>query len=110
MPNAHDDVKWMEYAIDLSRRCPVTTGAFSVGAVIVSAGGDEIAFGFSRETDAKVRAEESALIKAEGLDLAGATIYSTLEPCSQRASRPKTCTQLILGTGISRVVTAWREP
>ncbi|HEU0128087.1 MAG TPA: dCMP deaminase, partial [Pseudonocardiaceae bacterium] len=39
-----------------------------------------------------------------------ATIYSTLEPCSQRKSRPRTCTQLILGAGIPRVVLAWREP
>jgi len=42
--------------------------------------------------------------------LARATIYSTLEPCSQRKSRPRTCTQLILAAGIPRVVTAWREP
>ncbi|MGH3838585.1 MAG: hypothetical protein ACRDSF_23260 [Pseudonocardiaceae bacterium] len=39
-----------------------------------------------------------------------ATIYSTLEPCSQRKSRPRTCTQLILAAGIPRVVVAWREP
>ena len=42
--------------------------------------------------------------------LAGATIYSTLEPCSQRNSRPRTCTQLIIASGIRRVVIAWREP
>ena len=42
--------------------------------------------------------------------LAGATIYSTLEPCSERKSRPRTCTQLIIASGIRRVVIAWREP
>ena len=54
--------------------------------------------------------------------LSGATLYSTLEPCSQRRSRPRSCTQLILATrsavnggdagdgGIRRVVVAWREP
>ncbi len=42
--------------------------------------------------------------------LATATIYSTLEPCSQRKSRPRTCTQLILEAKIPRVVIAWREP
>jgi diaminohydroxyphosphoribosylaminopyrimidine deaminase/5-amino-6-(5-phosphoribosylamino)uracil reductase len=33
-----------------------------------------------------------------------------MEPCSARASRPRSCTQLILAAGISRVVFAWREP
>jgi pyrimidine deaminase RibD-like protein len=42
--------------------------------------------------------------------LAGATIYTSLEPCSKRASRPTTCTQWILTSGVTRVVLAWREP
>ena len=69
--------------------------------------------GFSREGgDPLVHAEESALGKLAAGDprLAGATIYSTLEPCSQRKSRPRTCTQLIIAAGLRRVVIAWREP
>jgi pyrimidine deaminase RibD-like protein len=42
--------------------------------------------------------------------LGGATIYSSLEPCSTRASRPRSCTELILASSISRIVFAWREP
>ncbi len=38
------------------------------------------------------------------------TLYSSLEPCSARASRPRTCTELIIEAGIRRVVFAWREP
>ncbi|GAA0275896.1 hypothetical protein GCM10010302_11880 [Streptomyces polychromogenes] len=106
------DVTWMERAIELSRKCPPAEGAFSVGAIIVSAGGEELANGYSRETDAHVHAEESALAKLPADDprLAGATIYSTLEPCSERRCRPLTCTQLILRSPIGRVVIAWREP
>ena len=106
------DELWMRRASELTHRCPPSEGAYSVGAVIVDEAGAEIASGFSRETDAKVHAEESALAKVPAGDprLATATIYSTLEPCSQRASRPRTCTQLILDTGIPRVVVAWREP
>ncbi|KJY36252.1 dCMP deaminase [Streptomyces katrae] len=102
----------MERAIELSRKCPPAEGAFSVGAIIVSADGEELAHGYSRETDAHVHAEESALSKLPADDprLAGATIYSTLEPCSERRSRPLTCTQLILRSPIRRVVIAWREP
>jgi diaminohydroxyphosphoribosylaminopyrimidine deaminase / 5-amino-6-(5-phosphoribosylamino)uracil reductase len=37
-------------------------------------------------------------------------MYSTLEPCSQRKSRPRTCAQLILAAGIGRVVIVCLEP
>ncbi|MET9883785.1 hypothetical protein ABZZ20_11690 [Streptomyces sp. NPDC006430] len=33
-----------------------------------------------------------------------------MEPCSERRSRPLSCTQLILRSLIRRVVIAWREP
>jgi diaminohydroxyphosphoribosylaminopyrimidine deaminase / 5-amino-6-(5-phosphoribosylamino)uracil reductase len=107
-----DDRRWMDLAIDLAHQCPPSQGAYSVGAVIVDADGTEIARGYSRENDPHVHAEESALAKLPGKDprLRGATIYSTLEPCSQRKSRPRPCTQLILDAGIGRVVIAWREP
>ena len=37
-------------------------------------------------------------------------MYSSLEPCAARASRPVPCAELIIGSGIRRVVIAWREP
>src|SRR5262249_20886482 len=106
------DYEWMRVAIDLAHLCPPSPGAFSVGAVIVDQNGDEISRGYSRETDSHVHAEESALAKLSSGDprLKASTIYSTLEPCSQRKSRPRTCTQLILEAKIPRVVIAWREP
>jgi diaminohydroxyphosphoribosylaminopyrimidine deaminase / 5-amino-6-(5-phosphoribosylamino)uracil reductase len=106
------DRRWMDLAIDLAHLCPPSEGAYSVGAVIVDQEGNEIGRGYSREVDAHVHAEESALAKLAPDDprLPGATIYSTLEPCSQRKSRPRSCTQLILAAGIGRVVIAWREP
>lgn len=113
MTAAHrDDRHWMRRALELARRCPPAAGAYSVGAVVVDGRGREIACGYSRETDGAVHAEESALAKLRPDDarLAAATLYSTLEPCSRRASRPRSCTQLILAAGIPRVVFAWREP
>jgi diaminohydroxyphosphoribosylaminopyrimidine deaminase/5-amino-6-(5-phosphoribosylamino)uracil reductase len=107
-----DDIRWMKLAIDLAHLCPSKESAYSVGAVIVDGDGNEISRGYSRETDEHVHAEESALAKLASDDprLKTATIYSTLEPCSERKSRPLTCTQLILEAGIPRVVMAWREP
>jgi diaminohydroxyphosphoribosylaminopyrimidine deaminase/5-amino-6-(5-phosphoribosylamino)uracil reductase len=102
----------MRLAIELAHQCPPSPGAFSVGAVIVDQNGNEISRGYSRETDSHVHAEESALAKLSCGDprFAASTIYSTLEPCSQRKSRPRACVQLILEAKIPRVVIAWREP
>ncbi|MGW1345284.1 deaminase [Kribbella sp. NPDC002412] len=107
-----DDRLWLQQAIDLSRSCPTSPTAFCVGAIIVSAEGEVLATGYSRETDPHDHAEEIALTKIASDDprLRAATIYTSLEPCSKRASRPATCTQLIIAAGIPRVVLAWREP
>ena len=108
-----DDDRWMRLAVSLARQCPPSATAFSVGAVIVDAAGAELSRGFSREGgDPVAHAEEAALGKLSPGEprLAGATIYSTLEPCSQRRSRPRTCTELIIAAGLARVVIAWREP
>lgn len=107
-----DDERWMSLAIGLAWLCPPSDAAYSVGAVIVAADGTELSRGFSRENDPNVHAEESALGKlaADEPGLRGATVYSTLEPCSVRRSRPRTCTELIIAAGIRRVVIAWREP
>ncbi|MGH3937543.1 MAG: deaminase [Pseudonocardiaceae bacterium] len=111
-PQRDVDERWMRRAIELSYEGPPAEAAYSVGAVIIDAEGREIATGYSRETDPKVHAEECALAKLPADDprLKEATIYSTLEPCSHRASRPQPCIQLILDAGIPRVVIAWREP
>ena len=109
---ASGDRRWMETAIGLARLCPPSDSAYSVGAVIVDEHGNEVSRGYSRETDEHIHAEEAALAKVAHDDprLRAATLYSTLEPCSQRKSRPLSCTQLILQAGIPRVVIAWREP
>lgn len=107
-----DDVRWLQDAIELSRKCPPSLTAYNVGAIIVDAAGDEIASGYSRDSDPHVHAEESALGRLDAGDprLVTATLYSTLEPCTERRARPLTCTNLVLAAGIPRVVIAWREP
>ncbi|GAA1974219.1 hypothetical protein GCM10009738_59670 [Kitasatospora viridis] len=107
------DRAFMERAIELSRQCPPAEHAFSVGAVVVGADGAVLSEGFSREGgDPVVHAEEAALAKLPAGDpgLRGATVYSSLEPCSRRASRPRPCAELVLAAGVARVVVAWREP
>ncbi|HEU5419046.1 MAG TPA: dCMP deaminase [Streptosporangiaceae bacterium] len=123
------DHGWLREAVELARRCPPSDSAFSVGAILVGADGTVIATGYSRELDPRDHAEEVALAKAGALPgsdrpgpaaqpglaapggaLAGATMYSSLEPCCRRLSRPRSCAELIAAAGIGRVVLAWREP
>jgi diaminohydroxyphosphoribosylaminopyrimidine deaminase / 5-amino-6-(5-phosphoribosylamino)uracil reductase len=118
------DRHWLLEAIGLSRYCPPSATAFSVGAVLVAADGTVMSTGYSREFTPVDHAEELALARIglpgaaplgspaaqNGVDLAGATLYSSLEPCAARASRPTPCADLIIASGIGRVVIAWREP
>ncbi len=109
------DRHWLLEAIGLSRQCPPSATAFSVGAVLVGPDGTVLGYGYSRELDPADHAEEVALARAAsaGADpglLAGSTLYSSLEPCAARASRPVPCADLIVSSGIRRVVIAWREP
>ena len=109
------DHRFLRWAVELSRLCPPSATAFSVGAVVVGEDGEVLATGFSREQEDHDHAEEVALRKLRsslGPDprLRHATLYSSLVPCGARASRPVTCVQHIVAAGIPRVVFAWREP
>lgn len=106
------DWEWLRQAIKLSRCCPPSASAFCVGAVIVAADGDIIATGFSRQHAPHDHAEEGALAAVDpgDLRLSAATLYSSLEPCRFRASRPRPCVELIIAAGLRRVVIAWLEP
>jgi|SRR5579859_5498406 len=125
------DRRWLCEAIELSRCSPPSASAFAVGAVVVAADGTVLATGYSREGGPKDHAEEVALAKlGQGLGLGGVvgsglaergvagselaergvTIYSSLEPCRFRASRPRPCAELIIEAGLRRVVIAWLEP
>ena len=106
------DREWLREAIELSRQCPPSPSAFSVGAVIAAADGGTVAAGFSRRRDPLDHAEEGVLAIVDPGDprLPGATLYSSLEPCRFRASRPRPCAELIIAAGVRRVVIAWLEP
>jgi riboflavin-specific deaminase-like protein len=108
------DERFLRWAVELSRLCPPSDSAFSVGAVIVGEEGEVLATGFSREQEDHDHAEEVALRKLGPAPydprLRHATLYSSLVPCGARASRPVTCVRHIVAAGIPRVVFAWREP
>jgi diaminohydroxyphosphoribosylaminopyrimidine deaminase / 5-amino-6-(5-phosphoribosylamino)uracil reductase len=113
------DKRWLRAAIELSRHCPPSLTAFSVGALLVGADDRVLATGYSREVDPAGHAEEVALARlglpvgqplCAATPVSGATLYSSLEPCAVRASRPTPCADLIIASGIGRVAIAWTEP
>jgi diaminohydroxyphosphoribosylaminopyrimidine deaminase/5-amino-6-(5-phosphoribosylamino)uracil reductase len=104
---------WLSEAIRVSRLAPPVPDRYAVGAVIIGADGELLSTGYTGETHPHHHAEEEALARLgdrHGPELSGATLYTSLEPCTARRSRPATCTQLILDAGVGRVVLAWREP
>lgn len=98
-------------AMDNSRRCEISPMRYRVGAVVVTRDGKKFD-GHTGETAPENHAEEEAIAKAlaAGADLRGATIYSTIEPCTVRKSKEESCTDLIIRHGVARVVFALREP
>ena len=105
------DAEYLQAAIDLSRRCEPCSGSYSVGAVVVTSDGREFG-GHTHETGAHNHAEEEAISKAltAGVSLSGAAMYSSMEPCSTRASKPVSCSELLIRHGFGKVVYALGEP
>ncbi len=101
----------MRGAIEYSVQSPPKDSCYRVGALIETSSG-EIFKGYTLETSPTHHAEQAAMKRAldAGADLRGATIYASMEPCSQRSSEPESCSELIIRHGFSRVLFALYEP
>ena len=106
-----EDRRYLQMAIDESRKCTPSTSSYCVGAVIVTTN-RKIFTGYTHETSPTHHAEQEAILKAlaAGVELRGATIYSSMEPCSERKSEPESCSELIIRHEFRRVVFALYEP
>ncbi|GAA99832.1 uncharacterized protein L969DRAFT_84182 [Mixia osmundae IAM 14324] len=104
----------MRLALDEARKCTPVAKAFCVGAVIVKDGA-VISTGYSRELEGNnTHAEQCAidkLVRAGRVhETKDSAIYTTMEPCSTRASDPVSCTTRCLQAGFSHVYLAVHEP
>ncbi|GEN86094.1 bifunctional diaminohydroxyphosphoribosylaminopyrimidine deaminase/5-amino-6-(5-phosphoribosylamino)uracil reductase RibD [Oceanobacillus sojae] len=103
------DTLYMEQAIELAKLGQGNTYTNPlVGAVIVK---DDavLATGFHKRYGEK-HAEKMAVDQCETPeDLIGSTMYVTMEPCNHTGKQPP-CTQLIINSGISKVVIAQLDP
>jgi diaminohydroxyphosphoribosylaminopyrimidine deaminase/5-amino-6-(5-phosphoribosylamino)uracil reductase len=104
------DARWMARALALAERGLFTTTPNPrVGCVIVR---DGVAIGEGwHERAGGPHAEIAALADARsrGHDVAGATLYCTLEPCSHTGRTPP-CTHALVEARIARVVAAMSDP
>jgi diaminohydroxyphosphoribosylaminopyrimidine deaminase/5-amino-6-(5-phosphoribosylamino)uracil reductase len=103
-----EDRRFMNRALELARaQLGRTSPNPSVGCVIVHAG--EIVGEGATGDGGRPHAEEIALAAA-GDRATGAVAYVTLEPCNQRSGGSFSCSQLLLGSDIARVVVACSDP
>ncbi|SEP90780.1 diaminohydroxyphosphoribosylaminopyrimidine deaminase [Pseudomonas sp. NFPP19] len=101
------DSELVNRAIEQLSKCPTFP---KIGAVI-SKDGALLSTGFRGEMSGK-HAERVAIEKLSASQLQGATIYTTLEPCTaiHQGQREKSCCELIAESGISTVCIGALDP
>lgn len=109
MSDEHE--RWMRLAIEEAVLAHGNTGDNPwVGCAIVSARGELLGRGHTLgpgEDHAEIAAARDA--HGRGHRVVGATLYSTLEPCSFHGRTPA-CSKSIAERGITRVVIGMRDP
>jgi len=108
MRGADDDTRWMASALSLSERARGrSTPNPNVGCVIVA--DDRVVGRGWTQLGGRPHAEAMALAQA-GDKSRGATCYVTLEPCAHVSTRGPACADLLIASGVARVVVACRDP
>jgi diaminohydroxyphosphoribosylaminopyrimidine deaminase/5-amino-6-(5-phosphoribosylamino)uracil reductase len=103
------ETRAMEAALEAALRGPRGANPL-VGAVVVDPEGRHLVTGFHRGAGtAHAEADAIAQAAAAGLDLHGATMLVTLEPCNH-VGRTGPCAQAIIDAGITDVVYAVDDP
>jgi len=100
----------MAHALALAERGLFTTTPNPRVGCVIARGETVIAEGF-HERAGGAHAEAAALADAarRGVDVKGATLYVTLEPCNA-TGRVAPCADAVLAAGIGRVVAAMHDP
>lgn len=111
MERAEEDIRYMERALMLARRGEGFVSPNPMVGAVITARGRIIGEGYHRQfggPHAEVNAVRS-VAEADRHLLPEATIYVTLEPCSHYGKTPP-CAQLLIDTGIRRIVGACTDP
>ena len=102
-----DDLTYIRRALELAEKgAGLASPGAMVGAVIVT-NGEIIGEGFY--TYDGVRHAEIIALEQAGAAARGATVYTSLEPCSHQG-RTGPCAKALIDAGVARVVTAIEDP
>lgn len=107
-----NELEFMELAVNIARNCKSEDSRSppKVGAVVVKEG-KVLAEAFRGEIEPGEHAEYTVLEKKLKDDsLSGCTIYTTLEPCTERNHPKISCTKRIKDRKIARVVIGMLDP
>ena len=104
---------WMRRAVDLGKlsrpEAARSSRAPRVGVVVVR-GSIVLGESFRGETGEGRHAEFGLLDALAGVDLSGATLLTTLEPCSRRNHPKRPCAEHVIERGISTVFIGLYDP
>jgi diaminohydroxyphosphoribosylaminopyrimidine deaminase/5-amino-6-(5-phosphoribosylamino)uracil reductase len=102
-----DDAMYIRRTLELAEKGEgLTSPGAMVGAVIVK---DGKILGEGFYTYDGIDHAETIALKQAGPAARGATVYTSLEPCSHQGRTPP-CAQALIEAGITRVVTAMQDP
>lgn len=103
-----NDETFMRAALDLAAVLKGRTGPNpTVGCLIVK---DGVVVGKGATGEGGRPHAEEVACDAAGEKARGATAYVTLEPCAQRSSGAKSCSERLVAAGVARVVIAAADP
>lgn len=112
MATKESDKHYLELAYEQSLRCkPEDKRTHPIVGAIVVKNGEVIATAYRGEGRRGRHAEFVALeVKLKNISVAGATLYTTLEPCTRRNHPKVPCAQRIAERKIARVVIGMLDP
>src|SRR5262245_5233107 len=102
-----DDVTYIRRTLELADKgAGLTSPGAMVGAVIVK---DDKIVGEGFYTYDGIHHAETIALKQAATTARGATVYTSLEPCSHQGRTPP-CAKALIEAGVVRVVTAMKDP
>lgn len=106
------DFEWMRLAVEIGKKSVSEDRkdpAPMVGAVLVK-NNTLLGTAYRGMSTTGGHAEFSLFESLKDVDLSGATLYTTLEPCSRRGSTKTPCAQRVIDRGIKEVVIGIYDP
>lgn len=107
-----DEITFMRLAVDTARKCaPEDDRAHPRVGVVVVKSGRQIAVSHRGELSPGEHAEFTALERRLPEEtLAGAVVYTTLEPCTTRNHPKVPCAERLIERKVARVVVGMLDP